>query len=96
MQDDSVLRRGVPAAHKIYGFPTTINAANYAHFLALNRVYNLNHPKAILLCTEHIMEMYHGQGMEINWRDNHTCPSVKEYEEMAKKSKDRFRTVSRI
>jgi hypothetical protein len=43
-----------------------------------------------------MMELYHAQGMEIYWRDNHTCPSVKEYEEMAKRSKDRFRTVSGI
>jgi geranylgeranyl diphosphate synthase type 3 len=38
MQDISVLRRGVPATHTIYGVPSTINAANYAHFLALNRL----------------------------------------------------------
>jgi geranylgeranyl diphosphate synthase type 3 len=96
MQDNSVLRRGVPAAHTIYGVPSTINAANYAHFVALNRVHSLNHPKAMVLCTGHLMEWYHGQGMELYWRDNHTCPSVKEYEEIAKRSKDRFRTMSRI
>jgi geranylgeranyl diphosphate synthase type 3 len=37
IQDNSVLRRGVPAAHTIYGVPSTINAATYANFLALNR-----------------------------------------------------------
>jgi geranylgeranyl diphosphate synthase type 3 len=96
MQDHSVLRRGVPAAHTIYGVPSTINAATYAYFVALNKLRCLKQTKAILLCTEHMMELYHGQGMEIYWRDNHTCPSVKEYEEMAKKSKDKFRTMSRI
>jgi geranylgeranyl diphosphate synthase type 3 len=88
MEDHSVLRACVPVAHKIYGVPSTITAATYANFLALNKVHKLNHPKAMVLCTERMMEMYHGQGMEIYWRDNHTCPSVKEYKEMAKRSKE--------
>jgi geranylgeranyl diphosphate synthase type 3 len=80
----------------LYGVPSTINAANYVHFVALNRVQSLNHPKAMALCTGHLMELYHGQGMEIYWRDNHTCPSVEEYKEIAKKSKNRVRNMSRI
>jgi len=96
VQDNSILRRGIPVAHTIYGVPSTINAANYVHFKALNRVQSLNHPKATALFTEHLLEFYHGQGMEIYWRDNCTCPSVEEYQEMAKRSKDRVRTVNRI
>jgi geranylgeranyl diphosphate synthase type 3 len=96
MQDQTVLRRGVPVAHTIYGVPSTITAATYANFLALNKVHNLNHPKAIVLYTEHMVRTYQAQGIEIYWRDNHTCPSVKEYEEVIKRSKDSFRTMSRI
>jgi geranylgeranyl diphosphate synthase type 3 len=96
IQDNSVLRRGIPAAHTVYGVPSTINAANYVHFVALNGVQSLNHPKAMTLCTGHLLESYHGQGMEIYWRDNHTCPSVEEYEEIAKRSKDRVRNMSTI
>jgi geranylgeranyl diphosphate synthase type 3 len=96
MQDNSILRRGIPAAHTIYGIPSTINAANYVHFVALKRVQSLNHPKAMVLCTEHLSELHHGQGTEIDWRDNYTCPSVEEYLQIAKRSKDRVRTMSRI
>jgi len=96
IQDNSLLRRGIPAAHTVYGVASTINAANYVHFIELNRVQSLNHPKAMALFTEHLLEWYHGQGMEIYWRDNHTCPSVEEYQEIAKKSKDRVKTMSRI
>ena len=96
IQDNSVLRRGIPAAHTVYGVPSTISAANYVHFIGLNKLQSLNHPKAMALGTEHLLEIYHGQGMEIYWRDNHTCPSVKEYKEIAKRSKDRVRTMSRI
>jgi geranylgeranyl diphosphate synthase type 3 len=96
VMDHSVLRKGVPSAHTLYGVPSTINAAIYAYFVAMNKMNSLNHPKAMLLCTEQMMELYHTQGMEIYWRDNHTCPSVKEYEEVAKRSKDRFKTMCRI
>jgi geranylgeranyl diphosphate synthase type 3 len=96
MQDNSILRRGISAAHTVYGVPRTINAANYALFIGLNRLQSLNHPEAMALCTEHLLEVYHGQGMEIYWRDNNTCPSVEEYKEIAKKSKGRVRIMSRI
>jgi geranylgeranyl diphosphate synthase type 3 len=96
VQDNSILRRGIPAAHTVYGVPSTINAATYVHFIALNRVQSLSHPKAMALCTEHLSELYLRQGMEIYWRDNYTCPSVEEYQKIAKRSKDRVRTMSRI
>jgi geranylgeranyl diphosphate synthase type 3 len=96
IQDNSILRRGIPVAHTIYGVPRTINAANYAQFIALNSVQNLHHPKAMALFTEHLLELYCGQGMEIYWRDNYMCPSVEEYQEVAKRSKDRVRTMNRI
>jgi geranylgeranyl diphosphate synthase type 3 len=78
IQDNAVLRRGISAAHTIYGVPRTINAAIYAHFIELNRVQNLKHPKAMALFIEHLAVWYHGIGMEIYWRDNYTCPSVEE------------------
>jgi geranylgeranyl diphosphate synthase type 3 len=96
MQDNSVLRRGIPAAHKLYGVPSTISAANLVQFIALNRLQSLNRPEAMARFTEHLLELYHGQGMEIYWRDNHICPSVKEYRETAERSKNSVRTMSRI
>lgn len=45
IQDNSILRRGIPVAHSIYGIPSTINAANYASFMALERVQRLEHPE---------------------------------------------------
>jgi hypothetical protein len=34
--------------------------------------------------------------MEMYWCDNYKCPSVQEYQEIAKKNKDKFRAMSRI
>ena len=45
IQDNSVLRRGVPVAHSIYGISSTINAANYVLFIALEKVLELDHPE---------------------------------------------------
>jgi len=41
IEDDAQLRRGVPASHKIYGIPQTINSANYAYFLAYQELFTL-------------------------------------------------------
>ncbi|RZC42003.1 geranylgeranyl pyrophosphate synthase [Asbolus verrucosus] len=77
IQDSSILRRGVPVAHSIYGIPSTINAANYRDFL------NLNTQKyAVKVYTEQVLELHRGQGMEIYWRDSFTCPSETEYKQM--------------
>lgn len=47
IEDNSILRRGVPVAHSIYGVASTINAANYVLFLALEKVQQLGHPEVI-------------------------------------------------
>ncbi|EPS96604.1 hypothetical protein FOMPIDRAFT_1053101 [Fomitopsis schrenkii] len=41
IEDDAQLRRGVPASHKIYGIPQTINSANYVYFLAYQELFSL-------------------------------------------------------
>ncbi|XP_077302241.1 geranylgeranyl pyrophosphate synthase quemao isoform X2 [Arctopsyche grandis] len=85
IQDNSILRRGIPVAHSIYGVASTINAANYVMFVALERVLELGHPEATSVYTEQLLELHRGQGMEIYWRDNFSCPSEAEYKEMTMK-----------
>ncbi|XP_003703192.1 geranylgeranyl pyrophosphate synthase quemao isoform X1 [Megachile rotundata] len=82
IQDNSVLRRGIPVAHNIYGTASTINAANYVIFIALERVLALNHPEATQVYVEQLLELHRGQGMEIYWRDNYICPSESAYKQM--------------
>ncbi|XP_015588368.1 geranylgeranyl pyrophosphate synthase isoform X2 [Cephus cinctus] len=82
IQDNSILRRGIPVAHSIYGVASTINAANYVLFIALERVIMLNHPEATQVYTEQLLELHRGQGMELYWRDNYICPSEQEYRKM--------------
>lgn len=85
IQDNSILRRGIPVAHSIYGVASTINAANYVFFLALEKVLALGKPEATIVYTEQLLELHRGQGMEIYWRDNFECPSERDYKEMIMK-----------
>ncbi|XP_041970382.1 geranylgeranyl pyrophosphate synthase [Aricia agestis] len=85
IQDNSILRRGIPVAHSIYGIASTINAANYAMIIALEKTLQLGHPLATTVYTEQLLELHRGQGIEIYWRDNFQCPSEEEYKEMTMK-----------
>lgn len=35
---------------------------------------------------QQILELYRGQGMEIYWRDNFTCPTEEDYKQMVIRS----------
>ncbi|XP_058831615.1 terpene synthase [Topomyia yanbarensis] len=82
IEDNSILRRGIPVAHKIYGIASTINAGNYVLVLALAKVNKLGHSDAQQVVTEQLLELHRGQGMEIYWRDNFICPTEAEYKQM--------------
>ena len=83
VQDSSILRRGVPVAHNIFGTAQTINSANYVYFLALNELQTLqNRDEAINIFTTELLNLHRGQGMDLHWRDTLTCPTEDDYLEM--------------
>ncbi|KAI1809224.1 terpenoid synthase [Poronia punctata] len=82
VEDGSVLRRGVPVAHSIFGTAQTINSANYIYFQALSEVQKLGNPKAVSIFSEELINLHRGQGMDLHWRDSLTCPTEDEYLEM--------------
>ncbi|KAI0965489.1 geranylgeranyl pyrophosphate synthetase [Xylaria arbuscula] len=82
VEDDSLLRRGLPVAHMIYGTAQTINSANYVYFCALQELQKLKNPKALTVFAEELVNLHRGQGMDLYWRDSLTCPSEDEYLEM--------------
>ena len=96
IQDNSLLRRGIPAAHTVYGVASTISSAICVYLILLQRVLSCNKPEMIKLYTEMMLEMWRGQAIEIYWRDNYICPSEEEYLEMIKGSKNRVRTMIRV
>lgn len=82
VEDSSILRRGVPVAHSIFGTAQTINSANYVYFCALQELVKLNNQKAIQIYTEELCNLHRGQGMDLFWRDTLTCPTEDDYLEM--------------
>jgi geranylgeranyl diphosphate synthase, type III len=82
VEDSSLLRRGLPVAHSIFGTAQTINSANYVYFCALQELQKLKNPKAITIYTEELLNLHRGQGMDLFWRDSLTCPTEDDYLEM--------------
>ena len=82
IEDSSVLRRGIPVAHHIFGTAQTLNSANYVYFLALQELLKLGNPKFTYIYTEELCNLHRGQGMDLYWRDTLTCPSEADYLEM--------------
>ncbi|KAI0554523.1 terpenoid synthase [Xylaria curta] len=82
VQDNSMLRRGLPVAHNIYGVASTINSANYIYFCALQEVQKLDNPRAVTIFSEELVNLHRGQGMDLYWRDHLECPTEDDYLEM--------------
>ncbi|KAI5854006.1 isoprenoid synthase domain-containing protein [Tricharina praecox] len=82
VEDNSILRRGVPVAHSIFGVAQTINTANYVYFQALAELAKLKNPECLTIYTEELLNLHRGQGMELFWRDNLRCPTTQDYLEM--------------
>jgi geranylgeranyl diphosphate synthase type 3 len=82
VEDYSLLRRGFPVAHSIFGIPQTINSSNYIYFCALQELQKLKNPKVITIFAEELLNLHRGQGMDLFWRDTLTCPTEDDYLEM--------------
>lgn len=82
VEDSSLLRRGIPVAHSIFGTAQTINSANYVYFQALQELVKLNNPEVVQIYTEELINLHRGQGMDLFWRDTLTCPNEDDYLEM--------------
>ncbi|RLV88315.1 Geranylgeranyl pyrophosphate synthase [Meyerozyma sp. JA9] len=97
IEDGSEFRRGRPAAHTKYGVASTLNCGNMMYFVALQTAQqNLPqfHPSdnkneialsISNILVEELLNLHHGQGLDIHWRDHlktSTLPSIQEYMEM--------------
>lgn len=82
IEDSSMLRRGQPVAHSIFGVAQTFNSGNYVYFLALREIQKLNHPQATEIYIDALIQLHRGQGMDVFWRDSLICPTEQEYLDM--------------
>lgn len=77
-----MLRRGVPAAHQLFGIRFTMNTACYVITHALIQTNEAGGEAANKIFCHELLELHRGQGTDIFWRDNAICPSEKEYKLM--------------
>ncbi|KAJ5963591.1 Phyllocladan-16-alpha-ol synthase [Penicillium vulpinum] len=82
IEDSSLLRRGQPVAHSIFGTAQTFNSGNYVYFLALREIQKLNSPRAIEIYIDALIHLHRGQGMDVFWRDSLICPTEEDYLDM--------------
>lgn len=88
IEDGSLQRRGLPAAHTIYGVALTINASGYVTLDSLKEAANLAEDNAtklnvMSLLTEELRMLHRGQGQELFYRETGRVPSEEQYIELA-------------
>ncbi|XP_050343750.1 terpene synthase-like [Nymphalis io] len=81
IQDDARVRRGLPAAHYVYGIPLVINSSVHVIFTGMEKAGTLCR-KGDKLVAKSFLEACRGQGMEIYWRDRFVCPTEEQYRRM--------------
>ena len=84
IEDNSKLRRGIPVTHSIFGVATTINTANYAYFLALEKCHALQNQEAMDVFVGEMLNLHRGQGHDILWREDGRCPTEEQYLNMVR------------
>lgn len=81
IQDDSLLRRGSPATHCIFGNAQSINSATYMFMSTCLRMQSLQLSNSTAMNTllKGMMDLFVGQSWELKWKFHVRCPSVSEY-----------------
>jgi geranylgeranyl pyrophosphate synthase len=84
MQDNSLLRRGRPATHCIFGNAQSINSATYMVLSSCLILQRMPPPGlgVIDVLLNGLRELSLGQSWELKWKFHLSCPSVQEYTAM--------------
>ncbi len=64
------------------GIPTTINCANYVYFIALEQCHQLQSQEAMNIFVKEMLNLHRGQGQDILWREQGSCPTEARYRAM--------------
>ncbi|KAB8209437.1 isoprenoid synthase domain-containing protein [Aspergillus parasiticus] len=98
IQDDSSKRRGMPAAHIMYGVGQTVNCVAYTGAKTALLCDELRHPNACRkVLYDELDNLFSGQGLELHWKFHRKCPSMKDYIVMIdNKTAGFFRLVLRL
>lgn len=78
IEDQSPLRRGKPAAHTIFGVPSTINSANFAILEATEEASRLG-AESLKIYFGSLRSLFIGQSYDLFWTKHNVSPSTDEY-----------------
>ena len=90
IEDNADLRRGKEAVHLTYGVDMAINSGNFLYFLPSYLIDKSGFEDSIKLkfysyYCENMRRLHLGQGLDIQWHNNHECyPDVDEYLQMCR------------
>ncbi|KAL4791908.1 isoprenoid synthase domain-containing protein [Aspergillus venezuelensis] len=97
IEDDSLLRRGKPAAHVVFGKSQTINSATYLFAKATREIGHLQQAASKTAFLEELETLAHGQALDLYWKFQKICPTISEYLTMVDhKTGGFFRMVVRL
>lgn len=97
IQDSSPLRRGHPAAHKVFGTAQSINSATYLYVKATTKIHNLGNPQMMAVFLEELHSLFVGQGMDLDWTFSSQVPTIDQYLDMVSKKTGGFmRMIARL
>ncbi|KAM5528310.1 geranylgeranyl pyrophosphate synthetase [Fusarium oxysporum f. sp. phaseoli] len=82
IQDNSPLRRGVPAAHAVFGTAQSINSATFMFVKATDAVRSALSPAALMALLNGLEVLFLGQSWDLYWKHNLQCPTEGEYVRM--------------
>lgn len=73
IEDDSPVRRGGRAVHRIFGIPTALNSANWMYFLAVDQIGRLDLPPEAALALHRranrtMLDCHRGQALDLGMR----------------------------
>jgi len=88
IEDESDMRRGKPAVHKIFGLDTAVNSGSFFYYLSsccIDSCNLKNKEHFYRLWTDCIRKLHFGQAMDIYWHRNiSVVPDIDEYYTMCR------------
>ncbi|KAJ3658218.1 hypothetical protein Zmor_009971 [Zophobas morio] len=80
--DETILRRGIPAAHLVYGVPLSVRATIYRGILLFQNLLSYADDNKDIALDDLIrlgIHFFTGQGLEIHYRNIDKCPTFDDY-----------------
>jgi len=82
IQDGTLARSGRPTANAIYGVPLAVNAGVLVFSELMEEVASLRDDKVLNVFLEEWKNVYKGQGIQLQWNKDKTCPTMNDAIEM--------------